>query len=103
MSKSPVTVKILTQWIVGSFTMPCRICGQYMYPEDAIHWDHIHAEVFDGPHVWENLRPTHAVCNQKKGVQEHKDSSKIKRIRGETKQGPKRAIPSRPWPKRGAL
>lgn len=29
--------------------------------------------------------------------------AKIRRIRGETKQGPKRAIPSRPWPKRGAM
>lgn len=99
MSKSPITVKILTQWIVGGSRLQCRICKDDLKPEDKIHWDHIHAEVFDGPHEWSNLRPTHAACNRAKGVKEHKANAKVDRILGLTCNGPKKQIPSRPFSK----
>lgn len=81
----------------------CSLCSEWVLPGQEIEWDHIHALVHGGQHDYTNLRPVHAGCHKKKTAQDIKANAKIKRIRGETKQGPKRAIPSRPWPKRGAL
>lgn len=97
MSKSATTVRHVTQWIVDHIAIPCGICKVELEPEDAIQWDHIHAETFGGEHSYKNLRPVHKACNQAKGIQEHKDSAKIDRILGLTCNGPKKKIPSRPF------
>jgi hypothetical protein len=71
-----------------------------MLPEQPIHWDHIHAESFNGPHHYTNLRPTHKACNLKKGGRETKALAKIDRITGVTGNGPKRSIPKRVTPRK---
>ena len=64
----------------------CGICNQFISSGEDIQFDHIHADVFDGPHEYRNLRPVHAECHKKKSARDVKDNAKIKRIRGETKQ-----------------
>lgn len=112
MSKTKTTIKDVTNWMLARFVarcepLNCGICGQPMLPDQPIHWDHIRAESFDGPHHFTNLRPTHKACNLKKGGRETKALHKIDRILGLTGNGPKRKIQSRPmqtgktnWPKR---
>lgn len=81
---------------------PCSICGLRIDPEGKVEWDHVHALVHDGAHHYTNLRPVHAECHKAKSAKDVKANAKIKRIRGETKQGPKRKIPSRPFQKKRA-
>lgn len=38
----------------------CPICKQDLREGQDIQFDHIHADVFDGPHEYQNLRPIHA-------------------------------------------
>lgn len=79
---------------------PCSLCGKRIEPEDKVEWDHIHALVHDGPHEYQNLRPVHHECHKAKSAQDVKANAKVKRLRGETCQGPKKKIPQRkdPWP-----
>ena len=95
MSKSPMTIRLLTQWLVAKFAIPCGLCSQELEPEDGIQWDHIHAEVFSGPHVYDNLRPVHVECHKKKTKADVQANAKIKRILGLTKNKPKKKIPTR--------
>lgn len=84
-----------------SFHLPCAICDAHLEPGQDIQFDHHHADVFDGPHEYQNLRPVHAECHKKKTAQDIKDNSKIKRIRGERKPKPKKAWPTRKLQGRG--
>jgi 5-methylcytosine-specific restriction endonuclease McrA len=109
MSKTKTTVKDVTNWmlnlcLIRGEALHCRICREPMFPEQKIHWDHVHCEALDGPHHFTNLRPTHANCNLKKGGRETKVLAKIDRITGVTGNGPKRQIPPRtnPWPPKGS-
>ena len=77
----------------------CAICGHVILWGQRIQFDHTHAIIHEGPHEYQNLRPLHADCHKIKTKSDIQANSKIKRIRGETKQGPKRAIPSRPFSK----
>lgn len=75
----------------------CSECEEPLLPGQAIQFDHIHAHVHGGEHSYRNLRPIHYdPCHKKKTKADIQANAKIKRIRGETKQGPKRAIPSKP-------
>lgn len=74
----------------------CGICGNLIFPEDDIQFDHIHADVFDGPHEYKNLRPVHTECHKIKTKADVQAKAKGDRILGLTKTGPKRKIPSRP-------
>jgi 5-methylcytosine-specific restriction endonuclease McrA len=83
----------------------CTICNQPIYAGEDIQFDHIHADIFNGPHEYQNLRPVHAECHKKKTARDIKDNAKIKRIlnpRPSKRPMPKssRKIPSRPFPGR---
>lgn len=78
----------------------CGICRKPLAAGTKLHWDHIHAISMGGPHTFQNIRPTHPECNQAKGIKEHKAAAKVLRLRGETRNGPKKAIRSRPFPQR---
>ncbi len=83
----------------------CGICGDSLCPTDEIQWDHTHPVSMAGPHEYQNIRPTHAACNQAKGIKEHKADAKVKRILADkpSKRPMKssgRKMPSRPFQKR---
>jgi len=78
----------------------CAICGGPLYALDAIQFDHIHADVHGGAHDYMNLRPLHAECHKTKTKSDVQAKAKGDRILGLTCNGPKRKIPSRPFPKR---
>lgn len=46
----------------------CGICGDPVDPADW-HLDHIVPLTKGGPHTYENVQPTHPVCNMRKGGQ----------------------------------
>lgn len=73
----------------------CGICDDHLYALDNIQFDHHHAIIHDGPHEYQNLRPVHAECHKKKTKADVQANAKIKRIRGERKPRPKKAIPKR--------
>ncbi len=85
----------------------CGICFADCLPGEDIQFDHIHADVFGGPHEYENLRPVHAQCHKKKTAQDIKNNAKTKRLAagGRKRKGPKMKSQgfqkgSRPFPKR---
>lgn len=94
----PVTRQMIIDCLLYRLGMPsCPICKELIRPTQEIDFDHIHADVFDGPHAYENLRPLHRACHHQKTAQDVKANAKVKRIlkkrKGITKKG-------RPWPKR---
>ena len=97
----PVTRKMAVDCLLYRFMalggIPCGICMAPLNPGDDVQFDHVQAIVHTGPHIYQNIRPVHTECHKKKTARDIAANAKIKRIRGETKQGPKRAIPSRPF------
>ena len=87
----------------GSLGLICPICKKFIDPEQSIQFDHVHAVGHGGPHEYQNIRPIHGQCHKKKSARDVALIAKVARLRRETKQGPKKKMPSRPWPKRGAL
>lgn len=79
---------------VAGIYLKCGICGEAIAVGSPIHWDHIHAISMGGPHTFRNLRPTHAACNQAKGVKEHRAKAKVDRLLGLTCNKPKAKIAS---------
>jgi hypothetical protein len=61
--------------------------------------DHIVLHAFDGSDRWHNLDPKIRAPHRIKSAGDTAIVAKVKRIRGETCNGPKRAIPSRPFPR----
>lgn len=75
--------------------LECSICGSALRAGQDIQFDHIHADVFDGPHEYQNLRPLHAECHKKKTAQDVKANAKVKRIiKKRERPKPKRQIQS---------
>ncbi len=97
--RQAITPAMKVKCIISRFTVNCGLCGGLLTAEDDIEWDHVHALVHGGAHRYTNLRPVHAECHKVKTKSDIQANAKIKRIRGETKQGPKRAIPSKPFSK----
>ena len=65
--------------------------------------DHVILHCHGGADKWWNLTMVRRGPELKaKDSQDTKIAAKIKRLRGETRTGPKRKIPSRPFPKREA-
>lgn len=101
----PVTRKLavdcLLDRVIRQFGEPLRspVDNEPLLPGEAIQFDHIHADVFDGPHEYTNLRPIHSEAHKKKTARDIKDKAKEDRILGLTKNGPSKPIPSRPFPK----
>lgn len=86
-------------------SFPCAICGEPLLPGQAIQFDHIHADVFDGPHEYQNLRPVHYdPCHKSKTKADIQANAKVKRILADKPskrpmQNSGRTIPSRPFSK----
>lgn len=83
-----------------------RKCGKPFGRLEDIAFDHIAAETFTHDNSPENCRPLCAECHALKtdgngatsaGSDKHM-AAKGRRLRGETKTGPKAKIPSRPFP-----
>ncbi len=87
------------------YGMPCGICDEFCLPGQDIQFDHIHADVFGGPHEYKNLRPVHAECHKKKSKADVQANAKVKRLLNpkpskRPMQNSGRKIPPRPFPKR---
>lgn len=54
--------------ILAEHGMVCHICGGEIPTLDDLHFDHVIPLARGGLHVPENIRPSHAVCNLRKGV-----------------------------------
>lgn len=54
--------------ILAEFGMVCHICGQDIEFLDDLNFDHVIPLAKGGPHSAENIRPSHALCNQQKGA-----------------------------------
>lgn len=85
----------------------CRLCSGVLFAGDAVQFDHIHADVFNGPHDYRNLRPVHAECHKSKTAQDIKANAKVKRLADpkpskHPMKSSGRKIPTRPFPKRAA-
>ncbi len=107
----PVTRKLAVDCLLWRIlplgALPCTICGEPLKPGDDIQFDHVQAIVHTGPHIYQNLRPVHAVCHKAKTAQDIKDNAKVKRLANpkpsrHPMKSSGRKIPSRPFPKRRA-
>lgn len=85
MSK-PISRKMAVSCVLFRFVaqhgvwLPCSICGKDILIEDEIQFDHIHADIFSGPHEYQNLRPVHTECHKIKTKADIQANAKIKRI-----------------------
>lgn len=84
----------------------CAICGEAILPSQLIQFDHIHAYVHGGAHVYQNLRPVHAECHKRKTKADIQANAKVKRIladkpskRPMKNSGKKLVSHSNPWGK----
>lgn len=82
--------------------LACAICKTEIKAGEDIEFDHIHADIFDGPHEYQNLRPLHAECHKAKTKSDIQANAKIKRILADKPskrpmQSSGRKIPSRPF------
>lgn len=91
----PVTRKMAVDCLLARFALamdvglPCSVCGEPLLPGQAIQFDHIHADVFEGAHEHMNLRPIHYdPCHKKKTKADIQAKSKGDRILGLTCNGP---------------
>ena len=105
--RKAITERMKIDCLLFRANIKCSICGDFLYPGQAIDWDHIHALVHGGDHTYLNLRPLHPDCHKPKTARDIRDNAKIKRIlspkpskRPMAKTG--RKIPNRPWPSRKA-
>jgi len=48
--------------------MVCHICTEGIASLDDLHFDHVIPLSKGGPHAAENIRPSHALCNLRKGA-----------------------------------
>jgi len=76
------------------YSFICTECGEPCLPGQSIQFDHVHADAFNGPHEYQNLRPIHYdPCHKRKSKRDVGALAKIDRITGKTKGRTKR-----PWP-----
>jgi 5-methylcytosine-specific restriction endonuclease McrA len=54
--------------ILAEFGMVCHLCGGEIASPSDLDFDHVIPRALGGQHVYENIRPTHAVCNRRKGA-----------------------------------
>lgn len=54
--------------ILERYGMVCHICGERIVGRTHLHFDHVVPLALGGPHINENIRPAHAVCNLRKGA-----------------------------------
>lgn len=95
----PITPEMKIDSLLYRHAVTCGLCGGELSPGDKIEWDHVHALVHGGPHVFTNIRPVHFECHKEKTARDVAANAKVKRIRGETCNGPKAKIQSRQFDK----
>ncbi len=100
----PVTRKLavdcLLHRVIGWYgQLPCGLCRAPLLPGQEIQFDHIHADVHEGPHEYTNLRPVHAECHKRKTKADVQAKAKGDRLLGLTCNGPKAKIRSRGFDK----
>jgi hypothetical protein len=54
--------------ILAEFGMVCHICGLEIKSRADLHMEHVIALANEGLHSSENIRPSHALCNLRKGT-----------------------------------
>lgn len=54
--------------ILSEHGMVCHICGFDILTRSDLHFDHVIPLAKGGAHSFENIRPSHAVCNLRKGA-----------------------------------
>jgi len=59
--------------ILAEFGMFCHICGLEIPSMADLHMEHVIALVNGGPHSAENIKPSHALCNLRKGSKRLED------------------------------
>ncbi len=94
--RQAITDRMKLDCLLFRHCIKCGICGKELSPANEIEWDHVHALVHGGAHVFTNIRPVHAECHKEKTARDVAANAKVKRLRGETCNGPTRKIPSRP-------
>lgn len=97
--RQAITADMKIDCLLFRYAVTCAICGKEIRPGDEIEWDHVHALVHSGQHVFSNLRPLHADCHKAKTARDVAANAKVKRILGLTCNGPKAKIPARPFAK----
>jgi HNH endonuclease len=54
--------------IIAKWGMVCHICSGEIESVDDLHFDHVIPLAKEGPHSEDNIRPSHALCNLRKGA-----------------------------------
>ena len=54
--------------VLAEHGMICHICTEDIPSLDVLHFDHVIPLSKGGPHIAENIRPSHALCNLRKGA-----------------------------------
>lgn len=99
MKRQAITDKMKLDCLLYRCTVKCGICGDELYPNDEIEWDHIQALVHSGAHVFTNIRPVHLECHKDKTARDIAAKAKGDRILGLTCTGPKAKIAGRGFDK----
>lgn len=88
-------------WLTPDGDMLAVEAGKVVTLKDGIpvEWDHIHQHSASGDNTDENIRPLTPVEHRAKTRADAKARAKVRRIRGETKAGPKAKIQSRGFSK----
>lgn len=81
----------------------CPICKEDIQEGQDIQFDHIHADVHDGPHEYQNLRPLHKECHKIKTKADVQANAKVRRLTGQNKPKIKKRIPTRSFPPKGSV
>lgn len=107
MKRQAITPDMKLDCLLYRHNITCGLCGGELFPNDKLEWDHVHALVHGGPHVFTNIRPVHAECHKEKTARDIAANAKVKRILADkpSKRPMKnsgRKIPSRPFAKRAA-
>jgi 5-methylcytosine-specific restriction endonuclease McrA len=97
--RQPITADMKIDCLLFRYSITCGICHCDIAPGHEIEWDHTHALVHGGQHVFTNLRPVHAECHKQKTKADVQANAKVKRILGETCNGPTKKIQSRGFDK----
>lgn len=63
--KDAIVEKVDYSLIIEQYGYVCHICNRAIDPKD-LHMDHVHPIARGGAHSYENLRPSHGVCNTRK-------------------------------------
>lgn len=84
----------------------CAGCGSGPLSVVGVEWDHIHAHALGGDNSADNCQPLCPICHMIKtggtkattAGSDIQRAAKVKRLTGQTGQGRKAKIPSRPFP-----